>query len=266
MTINTFLSNYWIYIAALGLATWNVYLHLKANKTERKKNLQTAYMQLTGIINDFQVDCLKHFHLEPEVMNLKLKISEDLDNAREILKNVEQVKKITLLEKKDKFINSLAKLNEDYNRTFDETLKTKLREEIKIKVADVEQLVKDYRAEKLKNKPFLDKAVDIADLAEKKILIFHESMPQRVISISEAVFDLIYDLNSASTWQLIASKSTIKLVNELENAAANLNSRILKLVTGGSDKVHIETIVKSEEFRIVWVLALKAIKKMRSEI
>jgi hypothetical protein len=266
MTINTFLTNYWIYIAALGLAIWNVYLHFKANKVERKKNLQTAYMQLTGIINDFQVDCLKHFHLEPEVMNLKLKVAEDIDNAMEVLKNVGHVKKTTLLEKKDEFVNTLAKLKEDYERSTDESLKNKLREDIKLKIADVKLLIKDFEDESSKNEPFLDKARDIQKLAKKKLLIFHENMPQRVISISEAAINLTNNLNSASAWQLTASKSIVKIINELESSASKLNLRILKSVTDEGEKVHIETIVRSDEFRIIWELSQKAITKMRSEI
>jgi hypothetical protein len=91
-------------------------------------------------------------------------------------------------------------------------------------------------------------------------------MPQRVISISETIVNLINNLNTSSAWQLTASKSTVKIINELESSASKLNLKILKVVTEGSEKIHIETIVKSEEFKTIWELSQKAIKKMRSEI
>lgn len=266
MTIQTFLTAYWIYLAALGLAIWNVYLHFKANKTERKKNLQAAYIELTAIINDFQVDCLEQFHLGPEVMVLKLKVSEDVDNAMELLKNVKQVKKAELLEKKDELVNTLSKLKKDLEQAADDLSKSKLREDIKLQISATKVLINEFEEESSKNKPFLDKATDFHQIAEKKLLMFNESMPHRVVSLSKAVNNFINKLNCASAWQLIASKPTIKLINELESSVSKLNINILHLVSDEVQKVHVEKVVKSDEFRITWELCQSAINKMRSEI
>lgn len=266
MTIDTFLTNYWIYIAAVGLAIWNVYLHVKANRQERRKNLQTAYMQLTGIINDFQVDCLKLFHLEPEVMNLKLNVAVDINQATTVLKNVDDVKLTTLLEKKDELRKAVTMLKGDYERASDASLKNTLRKDIELKIAEVGFLLKQFEDERSKNEPFIGEAKDFYNLAQSKLLIFHESMPQRVVSLSQAAIKLTSSLNGASAWQLAASKSVIKIINELESSASKFNVIILNSVFDEVDKVHILKIVSGEEFRIVWELSQKAIAKMRSEI
>ena len=91
-------------------------------------------------------------------------------------------------------------------------------------------------------------------------------MPQRVVSLSKVVINFINKINNTSTWQLTASKSIIKATKDLESASLNLSSMILKSVSTDVEKVNIETIVKSEEFKKVWELSENVIKKMRSEI
>lgn len=266
MTIKTFLTTYWIYIAAFALAIWNVYLHFKANKTERKKNLQTVYIELTSIINEFQVECLKHFLNYPEVLVLKLEVSENIDQAMGILKNVTKSKKTEILEKKDILTKALLRLKEDFEQTVDVSLKEKIREDSILAIAEVKLLIKEVEEENSKNQPFLDRATEIQKIAAKKVSTFRENRPQRVVSISKGVTNLINKLNNAPAWQLTASKSIIKATKELESASLNLNEMILKSVSTNAEKVLTGTIVKSEEFKKVWELSENVIKKMRSEI
>jgi hypothetical protein len=184
----------------------------------------------------------------------------------EILKNVSKSKKTELVEKQDILTKSILKLKEDFEQTVDVSLKEKIREESKLAIAEAKLLIKEFEEENSKNQPLLDKATEIQKIAAKKLSTFQENMPQRVVSLSKVVITFINKINNTSTWQLIASKSIIKATNDLESASLNLSSMILKSVSTDVEKVHIETIVKSEEFKKVWELSENVIKKMRSEI
>lgn len=265
-TIKSFLITYWSYVTTAMFAIWTIYLYFKANKTERKKNLQIAYIELTKIIIDFQVNCLKQFQMDTEVMLLKLNVSGDINNAEGILKNVKREKTTEFFEKKDEFRNSLKKIGKDFELTLDNSLKDKLQDDINLKIDAVNLLIKDAEEESEINKSFLDKAKDIQQIAATKLSNFQETMPQRVVSLSSVVISLINGLNGTSGWQLIASKSTIEVVRDLEASAFKLNSKISESVYSEVEKVNLKTIINTEEFKTTLKLSEKAIIQMRSEI
>lgn len=266
MSIITFLATYWIYVTALVLAVWNVYLHVKANKAERRKNLQTSYIELTSIINNFQVDCLKLLQIEPEILNSGLNVSQDIDKVEEMLKNVDFVRERELLQKQSGLLESLKELTGKFEKSVDKSQLDQVREDIERKMIEVELLRENSEEESLKNNLFLDEARNIQQIAAKKVSSLHQSLHERPISLSKVVINLVNGLKSSSAWQLTASKSTIKLINCLESSTSKLRLKIFESVTTQSEKVQIETIFKSEEFRNTWNLSENIIKKMREEL
>lgn len=262
MDIPTLLNSYWGFIAGFVLAGWTVYLHIRSNKSEKKKNIQTAYIDLTSIINEFRVDCLKHFLIEDEVMKLKLEISEDIDQAKEMLKYINISKKAEV----ENFLIVASKLKEDFESAIDPTLKEKIRQEIRTKIIEADALIKDFQEASLKNQPFLEKATEIQNIAANRLTVFNDTMPQRVISLSTVVTNLIKKLNASSAWQLIASKSILKIISDLESSCLKLNTMILASISSQIKEADVQKVIKSEEFEKTWKLCEEAINKMRSEI
>ena len=268
MTIKTFLATYWIYIAALGLAIWTVYKDFKSKRTERKINLQTVYIELTKIINNFQAESLKHFRLESEYMVLILGHSEDMKTVKGILKNVTQLQNTEWTKKLVEFTNSITKLALDLKETTDPILKSKVMEDIKQKSAAMSLLSKNFLEERTKDKQSLDNAKDITETAAKKLSDFNDGIPQRIVSLSIVVTSLINELNSSPAWKLTASRSTVKMIDDLRTAALTLNYKILEMTCDGEkiELIELITILNSEEFKNVFEISENAIKKMRSEI
>ena len=161
MTLKTLLATYWIYIAALGLAIWTVYKDSKTKRTERKINLQTVYIELTKIINNFQVESLKQFQLESEYLVLTLGHSKDMKTVKEILKHGTQLQNTEMTKKLVDISNSIAKFALDLKATTDPILKSKVLEDIKQKSAAMSLFSKNLLEENMKQKQSLENAKDI---------------------------------------------------------------------------------------------------------
>lgn len=268
MTIKTFLATFWIYIAALGLAIWTIYKEFKTKKTERKINLQTIYIELTKIINNFQVESLKHFRLESEWMALTLGHSEDMKTVKGILKNVTQRKTTEWTNKLVEFNNSIIKFGLDMKATTDSVLQSKVLEDTKQTSAAMSLLLKNFLEETTKHKQSLDNAKDISKSAAKKLSDFNDGIPQRIVSLSIVVTSLINELNSSPAWKLTASRSVVKMIDDLRTAAMTLNYKILEMACEDEkiELIELFTILNTEEFKNVFEISENAIKKMRSEI
>jgi hypothetical protein len=266
MTFNLFLTTYWVHITAAALAIWNIYLHFKSNRTERKKNLQVSYLQLTSIINDFQVSCVKLFLIEPEVIELKMGVGEIVAKANKLLEDVKMVKKRELIENQFTLADTLKRLKDEFQLIVDDKTKAQKRQEIKLKLAETELLIKEFKEEESMNEPLIKEAKEIYQIAAEKLATFRSDKSQKVISLSKVINEFVNNINSTPTWQLIASKAVIEIMGDLESACGKLNSMLLNLANSDAKYLDMRLIVGSQEFKKVWDMSQAAIKRMRSEV
>jgi tRNA uridine 5-carbamoylmethylation protein Kti12 len=191
------------------------------------------------------VDCIKLFLREPEVMQLKIGVVENVAEGTKLLEEVKLVKQKELLENKSTLVDTLKKLKDEFQLIVDDKTKNEMRQEIQLKLNETKLLIKEIEEEKSRNEPLLVKAKEIHQIAAEKVAAFRGNKPQKLISLSKVINEFINDINSASSWQLIASKTIIKTIGDLESASISLN---LMLIESYTEHFGMEQIVNSPEF------------------
>lgn len=263
MTFNSFLTTYWVHITAAAFAIWSIYLHFKSNISERKKNLQAVYLELTGVINDFHVNCFNIFFIEPQFIEYKIEVHGELNNAYKLLNDILLVKQKGLLENHPTLIASLQKLKDDFKLITNGKSESEKHQEIQLKKNEMILLLEEFKEEKSRNEALKKQVIEILESVEKKVEIFDWNNPQKVISLSKVLNKFINVINTLPGWQLISSKAVLKTIQDLESACLRLKSVILDV---NIDRLDMIQIVDSPEFKNVWTISEEAIKKMRSEV
>jgi len=263
MTIKTFLSDYWAHSSAGVLAIWNIYLHVKSNKTEKKKDLKVAYLELTSKINEFQVSCLEIILLENDIVDLQFGVDQRVDEANKIIAEITELNSKETTKRSTDLIESVARLKAEFADIVDPELKREKQKELKLKVQEIEDYVQEIENNRIIKETKIAEVNKIKNHLTDNISKFDEGITKKLITLPKITNEFVNQLYSISNWQLIASDRVSGSVKELTKACREFNTMFLNLQ---SKQIKMNEIISTTEFGKIWQLCGETIDKMKAEI